>query len=106
MVTKTVPTTHQRVERELSRLEERWRDAVALSAEWDELEEIEQVDFSAEWPLTIDALGRVQELADQGLLDAMQQAKFERILAYMRAHVDDVAGMITEEYARLALPVE
>jgi hypothetical protein len=106
MVATITQTTKERVDDALSRLEERWREAVALSAEWDELDEHDQIDFSAEWPLTIDALGRVRKLADQGLLDATQQTEFERILAYMRAHVDDVAGMITEEYARLALPKE
>jgi hypothetical protein len=104
MVTTTELTTRERVDDALSRLEARWRDAIELSTEWDELDEDDQVDFSAEWPLTIDALGRVQAHVRQGLLDTSQLAEFERILAYMRAHVRDVACMIDEEYARQALP--
>jgi hypothetical protein len=106
MVTPTSAITHRDIDDELRRLEARWQEAVALSTEWLDLPDHEQDEFSAEWPLTIDAMEFIMAMLDDGLLNACQQAELDRILAYMRVHVADIATMISEEYARLALPKE
>jgi hypothetical protein len=79
---------------------------VAVAETWDDLDEIVQLDFVAEWPLTIDALVRVQHLVQELHLTPEQRATFDRVLAYMRDHVQEIADVLGDEYARLALPAK
>jgi hypothetical protein len=80
--------------------------AADLATRWNDLDELEQEDLVAEWPLTIDFLLRVLKYEESGLMSAEQQQRFAEIRQFMRDHEAEIDAVLGPGEAMIDPPRE
>lgn len=76
---QVVRTTHERIDRILSILEEQWGCLSEVETEIDEWDLIDQIVFIEEWPLEEQRLDQMKVYAAEGALTEEQMARYEEL---------------------------
>ena len=80
------PQLRERIESYLSYLTEEREALPEIAAEWDEWEDLDQLDFVLEWPIREGRLRQLQQWAAQGVLTPTQRMGYEALLQLVTEH--------------------
>ncbi len=75
-----------RIDHDLDYLIREWRNIPLLADEWDDWDDHSQLIFVLNWAVPNDRLGELRKQADQGLLNAEQQARYDELQQIIAQH--------------------
>lgn len=73
-----------------------WEDVPAIAAEWNDLEELDRLDFVLEWPIKTDRLNMLNEWARAGAMTPAQCVRFEGLLGVVAQHRATLEALLAE----------
>ncbi len=85
-----------RIDHYLDRLFGDWEDIPVLAEEWPTLNQYDRLDFILEWPITTSYMGELRRYAEEGLLTAEQQARYQELLSLAERHRPTLERLLAE----------
>jgi hypothetical protein len=89
-----VPRPDQCSTKDLENLLRFWRGVPELAEEWPDWDENSRLDVIHQWPISREALARVCDAAEAGLLDEGQQRDWQELQQLIETHRATVEWML------------